>query len=223
MFKSALALTALLSAASAHDLQALPSWTVDSKCKKSVLKERDDVAKALKDMPDDAAHKMVAKSVAGWYLTVGKLCHTTKKGFYCPGDVQDQMWTAYNRMVYAVRQANTPQATRVYNEIVETNYTLSHCAKLVQDSTVMMKLLVPADSSSKWHEVEFDMRKFNQSPHSAAILAQMEEWRQATGAQAVISELDDALALLDEDDEIDLEMADTSSWGSISSLASLLH
>jgi len=132
MFKKILVLAAAMACTEAKsDLLALPEWTVDSKCKHTIEKEGRDITRALKDMPHDAAHEMVRKAVANWYFTVGKLCHKTSKGFYCEDNVQDQMWTAFNRMIYAVRQAGTPQAARVYNEIVEQNYKLSKCAKLV--------------------------------------------------------------------------------------------
>mmetsp|Transcript_5699 Transcript_5699/g.9036 ORF Transcript_5699/g.9036 Transcript_5699/m.9036 type:complete len:225 (-) Transcript_5699:8-682(-) len=90
------------------------------------------------------------------------------------------MWSAYNKFVYAIRGAKSPQAYRVYSEVVDMAHTMQHCAKLVDGTKALIKFEVSPEGqkevATQWEDVVVEYRKFQMSKSAHKITEDLEAW-----------------------------------------------
>ena len=138
---------------------------------------------ALHHLPNNAANRMVKKTLHHYFTVIDGACKETATGFSCSNGHEDEMWAAYNQFVSSVRVAHTPQAYEVYNELVDFNHDLNHCAQLVQHPSVMIKFEMSEAGqdhvSHDLHDVKFEWRKFASSTTAHKITEDMQQWVQS--------------------------------------------
>mmetsp|Transcript_24527 Transcript_24527/g.38038 ORF Transcript_24527/g.38038 Transcript_24527/m.38038 type:complete len:277 (-) Transcript_24527:166-996(-) len=183
---------ALLGAVSAADslpkhLQVLPQWAVNPTCKTEIVEDAKDVGQDLRNMPHDAKHQKATLATVKYFKTWDSLCHDTSNGFSCPNSAKDDIKAAATDMVKAIDACHSTQAKELKKDLIEFHKDLARCShKVNADLKVLIKVELPPAGQAKlkkeWLDVEFEMRRFNQSPYSSQIKKDFEAWGKSTEA-----------------------------------------